>query len=138
MISINIQNGREIGAIILTDDYLCYKESKIPLNFFLILIFNELFKFETSDEWQRWETGTSSLYLVLSLRSVRVPFAFITALPWCSDRKICIKFYLILRKLHRTRKIFLKNNVTSLYDKPTDVIFFRIISNNISSTTWTK
>ena len=46
----------------LTDGYLCYKETKIPLNFFLILIFNELFKFETSDEWRCWETGTSSLY----------------------------------------------------------------------------
>ena len=55
--------GREISAIIVTDDYLCYKEPKIPYNFFfLILIFNELFKFETSDEWQRWETGASSLY----------------------------------------------------------------------------
>ena len=47
----NIQSGREISAIIVTDDYLCYKEPKIPFNFFLILIFNELFKFETSDEW---------------------------------------------------------------------------------------
>ena len=44
-----IQSGREISAIILTDDYLCYKEPKFPLNFFLILIFNELFKFKTSD-----------------------------------------------------------------------------------------
>ena len=49
----NIQNGREISDIIVTHDYLCYKEPKIPLNFFLILIFNELFKFETSEEWQR-------------------------------------------------------------------------------------
>ena len=48
-----LQGGREISAIIVTDDYLCYEEPKIPLNFFLILIFNELFKFETSDEWQR-------------------------------------------------------------------------------------
>ena len=52
----------EISAIILTDDYLCYKEPEIPFNVFLILIVNVLFKFETSDEWQRWETGTTSLY----------------------------------------------------------------------------
>ena len=47
-----LQSGREISAIIVTDDYLCNKEPKIPFNFFLILIFNEL-KFEASDEWQR-------------------------------------------------------------------------------------
>ena len=47
-----IQDGREISAIILADDYLCYKEPKSPYNFFLILIFNELFKFKTSDERQ--------------------------------------------------------------------------------------
>ena len=46
----NIQGGREISVIILTDDYLCYMEPKIPFNFFLILIFNELLKFKTSDE----------------------------------------------------------------------------------------
>ena len=40
----------EISAIIVTDDYLRYKEPKSPYNFFLILIFNELFKFKTSDE----------------------------------------------------------------------------------------
>ena len=37
-----IQGGREISAIIVTDDYLCYKEPESPYNFFLILIFNEL------------------------------------------------------------------------------------------------
>ena len=42
-----IQGGRETSVIILTDDYLCYKEPKSPYNFF-----NELFKFKTSDEWQ--------------------------------------------------------------------------------------
>ena len=47
-----IQGRREISAIIVPDDYLCYKEPKSPYNFFLILIFNELFKFKTSDEWQ--------------------------------------------------------------------------------------
>ena len=38
------------SAIIVTDDYLCYKETKSPYSVFLILIFNELFKFKTSDE----------------------------------------------------------------------------------------
>ena len=47
-----LQDGREISAIIVTDDYLCYKERKSPYNFFLILKFNELFKFKTSDERQ--------------------------------------------------------------------------------------
>ena len=47
-----IQSGREISAIILTDDYLCYKEPKSAYNFFLILIFNELFKFKTLVGWQ--------------------------------------------------------------------------------------
>ena len=51
-ISLFIQGGREIRAIVLTDGYLCYKEIKSPINFFLILIFNELFKFKTSDEGQ--------------------------------------------------------------------------------------
>ena len=39
------------SAIIVTRDYLCYNEPKNPYNFF-ILIFNELFKFKTSDERQ--------------------------------------------------------------------------------------
>ena len=47
-----IQGGEEISDIIVTDDHLCYKEPKSPYNFFLVLIFNELFKFETSDERQ--------------------------------------------------------------------------------------
>ena len=37
----NIQGGREISAIIVTDDYLRYKKPKSTYNFFfLILIFN--------------------------------------------------------------------------------------------------
>ena len=49
----DIQGGREMSAIIVTDDYLCYKEPESPYNFFfIILIFNELFKFKTSEEWQ--------------------------------------------------------------------------------------
>ena len=43
----NIESGREISPIIVTDDYLRYKEPNSPYNFFfLILIFNELFKFK--------------------------------------------------------------------------------------------
>ena len=41
-----------IKDIIIIDDYLYYKESKNHYNFFLVLIFNELFKFKTSVEWQ--------------------------------------------------------------------------------------
>ena len=51
----------EISAIIVSDDYICYKEPKSPYNFFLILIFNELFKFKTSDERQHWKTASPSL-----------------------------------------------------------------------------
>ena len=47
-----IQGGRAISAIIVTDDYLCYKKQKVLTTFFLILIFTELFKFKTSDERQ--------------------------------------------------------------------------------------
>ena len=36
-----IQGVREINAIILNENYLCYKETKSPYNFFLILIFYE-------------------------------------------------------------------------------------------------
>ena len=57
-----IQDGRQISAIIVTEDYLCYKEPKSLYSFSFILIFNELFKFQTSDESQRWETGSSSLH----------------------------------------------------------------------------
>ena len=49
-IYIHIQGGREISVIIVTDGYLIYKEPISPYNFFLILIFNELFKLKTSDE----------------------------------------------------------------------------------------
>ena len=48
-----IPNGKGISVIIVTDDLLCYKEPKSPYNFFLVLIFNELFKFKISEEWQR-------------------------------------------------------------------------------------
>ena len=49
-IYIYIQGVREISAVIVTDDYLCYKEQKSPYNFFHIIY--ELFTFKTSDEWQ--------------------------------------------------------------------------------------
>ena len=47
-----LQGGREISGIIVTEDYLCYKEPKSPYNFFLIKIFNLLFTFKISDERQ--------------------------------------------------------------------------------------
>ena len=43
-----------------------------------------------------------------SLRSHKDPFAFFTALSRRSDLKIRMKFYWILRKLHRTHKTFFK------------------------------
>ena len=106
-----IQNGKEISAIIVTDDYLCYKEPKNPNNFFLILIFKELFEFETSEELQHWKTETILRTVrasTFSLRSHKDPFSFFTALPRRSDQKISMKSYLILPKLRRTRKTFLK------------------------------
>ena len=51
-----------------------------------------------------WTVRTSTF----SLRSHRDPIAFFTALPRVTDQKSTMKCYLILRKLHRTRKIFLK------------------------------
>ena len=48
---IGIHDILEISLIIVTDDYLCYKEPKSPYKF-LILLFNELFKFKTSDKRQ--------------------------------------------------------------------------------------
>ena len=51
-VSVYMQGEREISAIIVTEDYLCYKEPKSTYNFFLILIFNELLKFKISDERQ--------------------------------------------------------------------------------------
>ena len=60
-ILLQLQSGRDVSAIVVTDDYLCYKEPKSPYNFFLNLIINELFKFKTSDEWQYWKTKSSNL-----------------------------------------------------------------------------
>ena len=50
----------------------------------IMRIFNELFKFKTSDEWQHWKMASSSLYckdINLRLRSHKDLFAFFTALP---------------------------------------------------------
>ena len=112
----NIQDGREISAIIVTDDYLCYKEPKSPNNFFLILIYNELsLKFRTNGNIERrrallWTVRATTF----RLRSHKDPIAFLTAMPRRSDQKISLKCYFILRKLHRTSKIFFQNNVTYL------------------------
>ena len=47
-------------------------------------------------------------YIYIYIYSHKDPFAYFTALPRCSDQKICMKCYFILRKLHRARKIFFK------------------------------
>ena len=46
----NIQSGRETSVIIVTDDYVIRNEKVLTI--FLVLIFNELFKFKISDERQ--------------------------------------------------------------------------------------
>ena len=70
----SIQSGREISVIIVTDDYLCYEEPEIPYNFFLILIFNELFKFKTSTngniEIRRALHWTVRAYIVMKIPSL--------------------------------------------------------------------
>ena len=108
----NIQGGMEISVIIVTDDYLCYKEQKVLTTFFIILTFNELFMFKTSNEMQHSKTASPHVWTVrastFSLRSHEDPFAFVTALPRSSYQKIRMKCYLILRKAHQTCKIFLK------------------------------
>ena len=63
----SIQGGRKISAIILSDDYLCYKEQKNPYNFFLILIINKLFKFKIPDEWQHRKTAIPTLGVEVQL-----------------------------------------------------------------------
>ena len=83
-------------------------------SFFLISIFNELFKFKTSDEWEQWNTESTALDWKVStffLRSHRDPFAFFIALARLSDQKINYissttwtkqnKKYFFLRKLSR-------------------------------------
>ena len=87
----HIQDVREISVIIITDDYLYYKQPKSSYNFFLVLIFNELYKFKTLDNGNierrgalLWTLRTSTF----SLRNHTDPFAFFTALPWLSDQKI--------------------------------------------------
>ena len=51
-----------------------------------------------------WTVRTSTF----SLRSHKDPLAFVTAFPRSSDQEIRMKSYFILRKIHGTRKIFLK------------------------------
>ena len=84
---------------------------KVFTTFFLILIFNELFTFKSSDEWQHLKMGSSTLELggnQTVVYAVRQSPLLSLVLPRLSDQKICMKCYLILRKLHRTCKVFLK------------------------------
>ena len=90
----HLQDEREISAIIVTNDYLCYKEPKSPYNFFLVLIFNKLFTFKTSDEWQHSKTGSSTL----EWKEIKLVYA-VTQIPslslqYCHDfqtRKLACK-----------------------------------------------
>ena len=50
---------------------ITYKEPKSPYNFFLILIFNELFRFKTSDEWQHWKTVSPTLGVEVEVQLVK-------------------------------------------------------------------
>ena len=116
------------------------RNQKYLRTIFLFLLFNELLnlKLRTNFNIERrrcllWTVRA----LTFTLRRHGDLFAFFTALPRRSDQKIRIKYYLILRKLHRTRKMFLK-----IILRPCKinlvVKLFLIISNDISSTTWTS
>ena len=66
-------------------------------------------KLRTSENNERpgallWTESAS----IFCLRSPKDPFGFFIALPRSSDQKISMKCYLILCKLHRTRKIIFK------------------------------
>ena len=77
---------------------------KVLTTFYLILIFDELFKLKlrTNGYIERRRTLLSTFIL----RSHRDPIAFFTALPRVPDQKIRMQCCLILLKLHQTRKIF--------------------------------
>ena len=79
-----IQGVREISAVIVTDDYLCYKEQESPYNFFHILIFTNYLrlKLRTNGNIERrvdllW-TGRT---LICCSCSHTDPFAFSSVLP---------------------------------------------------------
>ena len=75
-----------------------------------------------------WTVRTSTF----SLCSHSDLFALFTALPRLSDQKISMECYLILRKLHRARKIFFKIILRSC--KINLLIHFFASSNDISCT----
>ena len=86
-----IQGGREISAIIVTDDYLRFKEPKTPYNFFLFQYLTNYLslKLRTNENTERrgallWTERTSTF----CLRSHRDPFAFFKALARFSDQRI--------------------------------------------------
>ena len=87
-----MQSVREIRAIIVTDNYLCYRYQKVLATFFfLILIFNELLrlKLRMNDNIERlgallW-TGRKPKCCLCSHTD---RFAFSTVLPRLSDQKI--------------------------------------------------
>ena len=102
-----IQVVRKISAVIVTVNYLCYKEQKSPYNFFHILIFTNYLrlKLRTNGNIDRRELD-SGLEGNQTVCSHTDPFAFSTVLPQLSDQKISRQCYLILRKLQRTHNFF--------------------------------
>ena len=118
------------------------RNQKVLTTFFLFLYLSNYLslKFRTNGNVERrWALHWTVRATTFRLRSHKDPFAFFTVLPQRSDQKIKMKCYLILRKQHRTRKILLR-----IILSPCKIYllywckFFRIISNDISSTTWTK
>ena len=72
-----------------TDDYLCYKEPKIPYNFFLILYLTNYLslKFRTNGNIKRRVALLCRGKMTTScLRSQTDPFALFTALPRLSHQ----------------------------------------------------
>ena len=99
------------------------RHQKVFTSFLLILIFNELFTFKTSDEWQRWKTGSSTLdwkdinlLFTQSLRSL----CFLYSVAATFRQKIaCNVIWFYVNYIEHVK--FFENNITSLQDKPTEV-----------------
>ena len=74
----NIQAGREISGIILTDDYLRYKEPKSPYTFLFQYLTNYLsLKLRTNGIVERWDALLCTVRTsTFTLHSHKDPFAF--------------------------------------------------------------
>ena len=96
----NIQIGREISAIIETDDYLRYKKTKQLTNYLSL-------KLRTNGNIERRELFPCTLRTsTFSSRSHKDPFGFFTTLPRRSDQKMSMKWYLFLPELIEHVKYF--------------------------------